>query len=128
MEGRRRRRTWSFRRMRVPIDRGLTALLLTAVALAAGAARAALVETAAAPERIPINATINDAARGEILAWRDSEGIWVWAEDLARLGVPSEGAEMRAIDDRPHARVDQLEGVTATLDETTLTLAFTVEP
>jgi outer membrane usher protein FimD/PapC len=113
--------------MRVAIDR-CAAALLAAVAFAAAPARAALAETGDAPERIPINATLNDALKGELLVWRDSEGIWVSAEDLARLGVPAEGAEMRTIDGRPHARVDQIEGVAAVLDEETLTLAFTVEP
>jgi len=114
--------------MRVAIDRSVAALLLAAIALAAGPARAAADETAGAPERIPIHATLNDAKKGELFAWRDSEGIWISAEDLQRLGVPMEGAETRAIDGRPHARVDGLEGVVAVLDEETLTLAFTVEP
>jgi outer membrane usher protein len=108
--------------MRVAIDRGVAALLLAAVAFAAGPARAALVETGDAPERIPINATLNDAGKGELLVWRDGEGVWVSAEDLARLGVPTGGTEMRAIDGRPHARVDQIEGVAAILDEATLTV------
>jgi outer membrane usher protein len=114
--------------MRVAIDRLFAARLLAAIAIAAGPARAALIESAGAPERIPINATLNDAAKGELLVWRDSEGIWVSAEDLARLGVPAAGTEMRAIDGRPHARIDRIEGVVAALDEETLTLAFTVEP
>jgi outer membrane usher protein len=114
--------------MPVAIDRGVAALLLAAVAYAAGSARAALVESGEALERIPINATLNEAGKGELLVWRDSEGIWVSGEDLARLGVPTEGAEMRAIDGRPHARVDRIEGVVAVLDEATLTLAFAVEP
>src|SRR4051812_18140938 len=127
MGDRRRRRTWSFRRMRVAIDLGVAALLLVAVAFAAHPARAALLESAEAPERIPTNATVNDAAKGELLVWRDSEGIWVSAADLARLGVPVGGAGMRAIEGEPHARIDQLEGVAAVLEETTLTLAFTVD-
>ncbi|QJR16697.1 fimbria/pilus outer membrane usher protein [Usitatibacter palustris] len=114
--------------MRVAIDRRIAALLLAAAAFAASPARAALVETAAALERIPVHATLNEAMKGELFAWRDSDGIWISAEDLARIGVPTEGTELRVINGRPHARVDRLEGVVAALDEATLTLAFTVEP
>ena len=73
--------------MRVAIDRVVAALLLAAVAFAAGPSRAAPAETAGAPERIPIHATLNDAKKGELFAWRDSEGVWISAEDLERLGV-----------------------------------------
>jgi outer membrane usher protein len=114
--------------MPVAIDRGVAALILAAVAFTAVPARAALAESAEAPERIPINATLNDAAKGELLVWRDGEGVWVSAEDLARLGVPAQGVEMRMIDGRPHARIDRIDGVTAVMDEVSLTLAFTVEP
>jgi len=114
--------------MRVAIDRVVAALLLAAVAFAAGPSRAAPAETAGAPERSPIHATLNDAKKGELFAWRDSEGVWISAEDLERLGVPILGAQLRSIDGRAHARVDRLEGVVAVLDEDTLTLDFTVEP
>jgi hypothetical protein len=123
---RRRRRILSSRRMRVAIDRGVAALLLAAVA-SREPGRAALVESAAPLERIPVNATLNDARRASSSLARRRGHLGVGRGPRA-LGVPIEGAEMRAIDGRPHARVDRLEGVVAVLDEATLTLAVTVEP
>ena len=113
--------------MLVAVDRSAAALLLAALAFAATPVRAAL-ESAAPLERIPVQATLNTNAKGELLAWRDDECIWVAAEDLARVGVPTVDAAMRDIEGRPHACVARLEGVEAVLDEATLTLAFNVEP
>jgi outer membrane usher protein len=114
--------------MRVAVDRGAAALLVAAIAIAAPPVRAAPLESPAPLERVPAHATLNTTAKGELFAWRDDECLWVAAEDLARVGVPSEGASMREIEGRPHACVGRLEGVEAVLDEATLTIAFTVDP
>ena len=113
--------------MGAAVDRGAAALLVATLAFASPL-RAALIEPRSGLERLPVQATLNAAAKGDLFAWRDDEGLWVAAEDLERLGVPVGGAEMRAIEGRPHARLDRIEGVQALLDEATLTLAFTVEP
>src|SRR6186713_2093503 len=114
--------------MRVAVDRGAAALLVAAIAIAAPPVRAAPLESPAPLERVPAHATLNTTAKGELFAWRDDECLWVAAEDLARVGVPSEGALMRDIEGRPHACLGRLEGVEAVLDEATLTIAFTVDP
>jgi outer membrane usher protein len=113
--------------MLVAVDRGAAALLVAA-AIAATSVRAAGLESAAPLERIPVNVTLNTAAKGELFAWRDDECIWVAAEDLARVGIPGEGAAMRDIEGRPHACLGRLEGIAAVLDEATLTLAVTADP
>ena len=104
------------------------ALVCVALSCALFPAQAAAPDEGTPRERIPTHAVLNGVARGELFAWRDKEGLWVALKDLESLGVPVAGAETRDISGLAHARLDRLEGITARLNEDTLTLAIDIDP
>jgi outer membrane usher protein len=117
--------------MRAPAEgwRAAVAVLSLALLMAAGAApRAEPLPPDAAPERIPVQVTLNTVPRGELFVWRDSHGTWIARDDAARLGVPIPGSGSMTIDGRIHFLLERIDGVRVRFDEDTLTLGIDVEP